>query len=111
MCSFLQIYLNFLKIKDKTNKIKNTTNRIFAIHALVPATPLKPKNPAIIAITRKIIAYLSIFYPLLKNFRRSDSVILAIFYKYKFISLLSQKNIANNVFSEFIDFYILYLMA
>jgi hypothetical protein len=42
------------RIKDTINKIKNNTKRILAISAAVPATPPKPKIPAITATTRKI---------------------------------------------------------
>ena len=43
-----------------------TKNRIFAIPALVPAIPPKPKIPATMAIIRKIIAYLSMCNPFVK---------------------------------------------
>ncbi len=36
-------------------------NNTFAIHAAVPAIPAKPKMPAIIAITRNIMAHDNIF--------------------------------------------------
>jgi hypothetical protein len=42
------------------NRIKNMAKRNFEIVPAVLATPLKPKRPAITAITRKIIAYCNI---------------------------------------------------
>lgn len=43
--------------KNNTIKMKNNT---FAIEAAPAAIPVKPNNAAIIAITKKITAYLSI---------------------------------------------------
>jgi hypothetical protein len=46
---------------------RKTTNRTFAIHAAVAATPLKPNTPAMSATTRKVIAHpkiLMMFLPL-----------------------------------------------
>ena len=44
----------FPKIRDSTNKIMKTTNRILAIPAAPAAMPPKPKTAAIMAITRKV---------------------------------------------------------
>jgi hypothetical protein len=38
------------------NSTRKITNSTWAIHADVPAIPAKPKNPAMIAIIRKITA-------------------------------------------------------
>jgi hypothetical protein len=45
-----------------TNRIRNTTNKIFAIPADAAAIPPNPKIAAIIAITRNTHAYQSILY-------------------------------------------------
>jgi hypothetical protein len=45
-----------LKIREITNRTKNRTNSTWAIHAEVPAIPVKPNIAAIIAITKKTIA-------------------------------------------------------
>src|SRR5690349_11566964 len=45
---------------DSTNKTKNTTTSTLAIQAAVPERLLKPSRPAMIAITRKMSAYLNI---------------------------------------------------
>jgi hypothetical protein len=50
-------------IKEIKKMIKKTKNKIFAIEVAVPATPLKPKIPAIIAITKKIAAQTNIKTP------------------------------------------------
>ena len=49
-------YYTSKKKYDKTNIARNTTKSIFAIQALSRATPLNPKKPATIAITKKITA-------------------------------------------------------
>lgn len=54
----------FCLIRETIKRTKKITNITLAIQALVPATPLKPKNPAIRAITKNIITYESIWYPL-----------------------------------------------
>jgi hypothetical protein len=41
----------------------NAINKIFAPQARVPATPVKPKIPAITANTKNVTAQLSIVYP------------------------------------------------
>ena len=41
-------------------KIKNTTNRTYAICVAVPAMPDNPSNPAMIATTKNVTAQLSI---------------------------------------------------
>jgi hypothetical protein len=38
------------------NNTRKITNRTWAIHAEVPAIPAKPKNPAMMAMIRKITA-------------------------------------------------------
>lgn len=50
-------------ISVRTKRIRNRAKRTLAIVFEVPDTPLKPKRPAIIEITRKIIAYCNIYYP------------------------------------------------
>jgi len=50
-------------IKNINASTKPTTNRIQAILLAVPATPLKPKTPAIIAIIRNVNAQLIMVYP------------------------------------------------
>jgi hypothetical protein len=48
--------------------IKNTTNNIWAIPAAVPAIPVKPSTPAMIAIIKNMKAHESILiHPLIKN--------------------------------------------
>lgn len=48
-------------ISDKRNNTINTMNKILAIPADVPAIPLKPKTPAIIAIITNVIVHFNIF--------------------------------------------------
>src|SRR4029078_6051807 len=43
-------------ISDTTNRTRNTTNRILAIPAAVPAIPPNPSTAAMIAITRNVSA-------------------------------------------------------
>jgi hypothetical protein len=45
------------KINDNTNTINATKNTIFAAQAAWPATPVNPKNPAAIAMTKNKIAH------------------------------------------------------
>jgi hypothetical protein len=44
-------------IKDMINTTKNTKNKILAIPAAAPATPVKPRAPASNAITRNNIVH------------------------------------------------------
>ncbi len=53
--------------KNNIRKIKNNT---FAIEAAPAAIPVKPNTAAIIAITKKITAYLSITKFLVKHYNR-----------------------------------------
>jgi hypothetical protein len=50
-------------IKLTAKMIKNNTNRIQAISVAAPATPDKPTTPAMIAITKNVMAQLSIMLP------------------------------------------------
>jgi len=45
-----------LNIREMMNRTRKSTNRTWAIHAEVPAIPVKPKNPAIMAMIRKTTA-------------------------------------------------------
>ena len=45
-----------MPMKDKTARIRKTTNKIFATFLALSAIPVKPKSPVIIAITKKAIA-------------------------------------------------------
>jgi hypothetical protein len=45
-----------LNISEIIKRTKNKTNKTWAIHAEVPAIPLKPKSAAIIATIKKTIA-------------------------------------------------------
>jgi hypothetical protein len=45
-----------LNISDTINRIKKRTNSTWAIHAEVPAIPVNPNIPAIMATIRKTIA-------------------------------------------------------
>jgi hypothetical protein len=47
-------------IRVTTNAIRNIMNSTFAIHAAVPAIPMKPKKPEIMATSKNINAQLSI---------------------------------------------------
>jgi hypothetical protein len=49
-------------MSEKTNSIKNIINKTLAIIALSPATPEKPRAPAIKARTKKTITQLSIIF-------------------------------------------------
>lgn len=48
----LSIFLARWKMRDNTNAIRKTKNKIFAIPILVAAIPPKPKRPAINAIIK-----------------------------------------------------------
>lgn len=48
-------------------KIKNTTNKTYAICVAVPAMPDNPSNPAMIATTRNVTAQLSIVTPFVRT--------------------------------------------
>jgi hypothetical protein len=43
-------------MSDTINRIRKRTNNTWAIHAEVPAIPVNPNNPAIIAMIKKTIA-------------------------------------------------------
>jgi len=43
-------------MSETINRIRKMTNNTWAIHAEVPAIPLNPNIPAIMAMTRKTIA-------------------------------------------------------
>jgi hypothetical protein len=45
-----------LNISDTINRIRKRTNNTWAIHAEVPAIPVNPNSPAIIAMIKKTIA-------------------------------------------------------
>jgi hypothetical protein len=45
-----------LNISEMMKRTRKSTNSTWAIHAEVPAIPVKPKNPAIMAIIRKTMA-------------------------------------------------------
>jgi hypothetical protein len=45
-----------LNIREMMNRIRKSTNSTWAIQAEVPAIPVKPKNPAIMAMIRKTTA-------------------------------------------------------
>jgi hypothetical protein len=45
-----------LNISETMNRIKKSPNNTWAIHAEVPAIPVNPKIPAMMATTKKITA-------------------------------------------------------
>jgi hypothetical protein len=55
----ISIYTGVLRpvIKEIKNSIIKTTKRTFAIHAAVPAIPMKPNIPAMIATIKKVSAH------------------------------------------------------
>jgi hypothetical protein len=60
--------LNRANSKVITKKIRKTKKRILAILAAATAIPVKPKMAAMSAITKNMIAHVSIHFPPLMSF-------------------------------------------
>jgi hypothetical protein len=52
-------------MKETRNRIRNTTNRIYAIFVASPAIPPNPRRAAIIAMIKNVTAQLSMSFLLL----------------------------------------------